>query len=149
MKEKENFITRGHCKWWLYDKNLKLKISGEEWNTIPDAGLNVLANRMSGTVTKGVPSYIAVGTGTQDTPTTATTLKTELTRIAVTSNIQTDNKITVKATFSPTVGTGTLTEKGIFNDVTAGDMITYNTFNVTKEAVDTLILEWDITFSRS
>jgi hypothetical protein len=58
------------------------------------------------------------------------------------------NTVSYQAVFGPGIGTGSLTEAGIFNASTAGTMICRTVFPVfTKEASDALTINWDITIN--
>jgi len=56
------------------------------------------------------------------------------------------NVVTYKRTFAATEGTGTVTEAGIFNNATVGDMMLYDDgINFGKGAADSLALTWTFT----
>jgi hypothetical protein len=64
-------------------------------------------------------------------------------------NVTADN-ITYEATFTPGQGTAVLVEAGIFNSasVSTGAMLCRTTFPiVTKEADDTIIIQWTVTIA--
>lgn len=66
-------------------------------------------------------------------------------------NITTDS-ITYEATFSPGEGTGVIVEAGIFNAATVGTgtMLCRTTYPiVTKEASDSVIIQWTVTIAAS
>lgn len=110
-------------------------------NTVTTAGKAVLADRLLAAPTLGVPTHIAVGTGTP----AATLLGAEIARIALGTKTRSTNVVTMTATFAAGTGTGALTEAGIF------DVVTANTVNmhlsasyavINKAAGDTLDVTW-------
>lgn len=97
-------------------------------------------------------SHMAIGTGTTAADATDTALETELDRNTLSSKTQgigTDaNKVTYVADWAAGDGTGAITEAGIFNSASAGDMLCRSVFAVkNKAAGDTLTLTWILTFS--
>jgi len=78
--------------------------------------------------------------------------KTELKKIATNRDDPNtvDNVITYVATYAPGVGTGAITEAGIFNDSAAntGDLLCRTTFLVVNKAIDdSMVITWTITIS--
>ena len=64
-----------------------------------------------------------------------------------TAAVNVDN-ITYEATFNPGQGTGALVEAGIFNGATGGVMLCRTQFPiVTKEADDTIIIQWTVSIA--
>jgi hypothetical protein len=58
----------------------------------------------------------------------------------------TTNNVAYVATFPAGTGTGAVTEAGLFNDGTAGDMLCRTVFSViNKGAADTLGVTWTVT----
>lgn len=142
----------------LFGVDLKIPFITGKWtferathNTIPDVGLAVAAKRLGG-ITEDAVSHMAIGTGT---PTT-TALGAEITtgggaRAAVTPTSQTttvtgDTIRSVK-TFSFT-SSFAVTEEGLFNAATAGDMIASQNFSAINVANgDSLQITHDIVMS--
>lgn len=105
--------------------------------TITGVGDGVIANRINGGGT--IPRYIAWGTGTQATPKTATTLSAETTttndpgyaRVAGTTSLVTTTYTndTFQVVGTLTAGAAlTITETGLFDAVTVGNMFLYGSF---------------------
>lgn len=117
-------------------------------NTVVTAGKNVIADRMKLAPSKGAMSYMAVGSGAAAVAPTDTTLGTEITRVGLGSTVVSGAVITYTASFGPGVGTGSLTEAGLFNAATAGDMLARTNFGViTKDALSTLTVTWTVTIN--
>jgi len=117
-------------------------------NLVVTAGKNVIADRMKGTPAKAAMSHAAVGTGATAPAAGDTTLGTEVggSRTALTSTNVAGAVITYAASLGPGVGTGALTEAGLFNASSAGDMLARTTFSViNKAAGDTLSITWNVT----
>lgn len=118
-------------------------------NLVVSTGLDFIASRMKD-VTDDAMSYMAIGTGTTAAAAGDTTLGTELDRNALTSTTVTGNEIAYVASWGAGDGTGAVTEAGIFNAASAGDMLARTVFSVVnKGANDTLSITWTITLSAS
>lgn len=118
-------------------------------NLVVNTGLDFIASRMKDT-TDDAMSYMAIGTGTTAAAAGDTTLGTELDRNALTSTTVTGNEIAYVASWGAGDGTGAVTEAGIFNAASAGDMLARTVFSVVnKGANDTLSITWTITLSAS
>lgn len=116
-------------------------------NLVVDSGLDFIASRMQG-VTDAVMSHMAVGTGTTAADAADTTLETEAARVALFATTVTDNAVAYVATYPAGTGTGALTEAGIFNDATAGEMLCRTVFSViNKGAADSMTVTWTVTIS--
>lgn len=117
-------------------------------NTIVTAGKNELASLITGSGT--VFGYMAVGTGTTSVAAGDTTLETELDRNATTvsGGTATNNTIEFETVWNAGDGTGAITEAGIFNASSSGDMLARTTFSaVNKSASDILTITWTVTIS--
>jgi len=117
-------------------------------NTIVTAGKNELASLITGNGT--VFGYMAVGTGTTAVVAGDTTLETELDRNAMTvsGGTATNNTIEFETVWNSGDGTGAITEAGIFNASSSGDMLARTTFSaVNKSSSDILTITWTVTIS--
>ena len=117
-------------------------------NTIVTAGKNELASLITGNGTAF--GYMAVGTGTTSVVAGDTTLETELDRNATTvsGGTATSNTIEYETVWNAGDGTGSITEAGIFNAASSGDMLARTTFSaVNKSASDILTITWTVTIS--
>lgn len=114
-------------------------------NLVVSTGLGFIASRMKD-ATAVVMSHMAVGSGTGAAAAGNTGLGTELNRVALTSTTVTANAIAYTASFGPAVGTGAITEAGLFNAGTNGTMLCRTVFSVVnKEAGDTMVITWTVT----
>ena len=116
-------------------------------NLVVTVGKGYIASRMAGTAAT-VMSHMAIGSGITAPVIGNTTMETSLARVALTSFTATLAVVTAVASFGAGVGTGSITEAGIFNDATTGTMLCHTTFPlVTKEAGDSIAITWAITVS--
>ena len=114
-------------------------------NLVVGVGLNFIASRMRD-ASSAVMSHMAIGSGNSPAAGGNTALGTELGRVALTSTTVTNNAVAFVATFGAGVGTGAVTEAGIFNASTAGTMLCRTVFSVVnKEATDTMAITWTVT----
>jgi hypothetical protein len=122
-----------------------VKDSRELDNLIVQVGKNYLAGGVIGALSQPF-SYMALGTGTVAASLGDTTLGAELTRQSFTTASVSTNIATVSTTFGAGVGTGALTEAGIFNAAAAGVMLSRVVFSVVNKAsTDALTITWAIT----
>jgi len=139
---------KGHVKFELFDKNGNLKDLVEIDNTVSSVGKNMIADQILASPTIAKPGWMEVGTGTP----AATKLGAYIagSRTAFSSKTRNDNVVTMITTFAAGVGTGAITEAGVFNVVTedTADMILYTNFAViNKAATDSLTITWTLTIS--
>lgn len=147
----ENLNVRGDLSIVLRDANGNVKDSREVNNLVVNAGLAYAISRMVGTA-KAVMSHMAVGSGTTAAAGTQTDLVAILgSRKALTSTTisgTNNEKVVYVASFAAGESTGAVTEAGIFNAGSAGDMLCRTVFSVVnKGADDTLAITWTITLS--
>jgi hypothetical protein len=148
----EQIQARGYVEFELRDENGNLKQSGTS-NTIVNIGKGYIAQRLLST---GAPAAIGwIGVGTASTAVTATdsALGAALgSRVATSApsastTTLTNDTISVAATFGAGIGTGAITEAGLFNAATstANDMMARTVFSViNKGAADTLTVTWKL-----
>ena len=118
----------------------------ETHNLVVTAGKNWVADRMNDVNTK--MSHMAIGTGASSAAPADTTLGTQLDRNALSSTTVTGNKIAYACTWAAGDGTGGITEAGIFDAATGGDMLARTVFSiVNKGAADSMTITWTITVS--
>ena len=116
-------------------------------NLVVTDGKEFVASRMKDT-TKAVMSHMAIGTGTTAAAAGNTTLVTELDRNALTSTTVTNNAVAYVATYAAGDGTGAITEAGLFNASSGGDMLCRTVFDVVnKNSADSMTITWTITVS--
>ena len=118
----------------------------ETENLVVTAGKNWVADRMNNANT--VMTHMAVGTGTTAAAAGNTALVTETDRNALTSTTVTDNAVAYVATWAAGDATAALTEAGIFDAASSGDMLARTVFSVVnKGAADSMTITWTITVS--
>lgn len=149
----ENLKLTGNLSIVLKDKNGNVKDSREVKNLVVNAGLAYIASRMVGT-SKAVMSHMALGAGTTAPAAGQTDLISPLgSREAIDStSIAGDNneKVVYVASFEAGDATGAVTEAGIFNASTFGDMLCRTVFAVVNKAADdTMSVTWTISLSAS
>jgi hypothetical protein len=120
-------------------------------NLVVNSGLAFIISRMVGT-SKSVMSHMAVGEGTTAASAGDTALETQLgSRVTLDSATiagSNNEKVVYVATFGTGVSTGPVTEAGIFNAGTSGDMLCRTVFAVVNKAADdTMEITWTITLS--
>ena len=122
------------------------EIVQETENLVVTAGKNWVADRMNNANT--VMTHMAVGTGTTVAAAGNTALVTETDRNALTSTTVTANAVAYVATWAAGDATAALTEAGIFDAASSGDMLARTVFSVVnKGAADSMTITWTITVS--
>ena len=115
-------------------------------NLVVTAGKNWVADRMNDANT--VMTHMALGTGTNAAAAGDTTLQTAIDRNALTSTTVSTNTVAYAATWAAGDGTGAITEAGIFDAASSGDMLARTVFSVVnKGASDSITITWTITIS--
>lgn len=118
------------------------------YNTVTNNGKNGIADQILAAPTLGKPTHMAIGTGTNGTPASATQLTTELDRNALTSKTRSGAVVTMVGDWAAGDGTGALTEAGVLTASSGGDLWLYTTFPVVnKGANDALQITWTLTIS--
>ena len=127
-------------------------------NVITDVGLACMIRLIFSGLTEDKFGYIAIGTGTTAESTTDTALEAEIARKAATVS-QTTTSVSgdtalLEATFSSAdglTGTSNVSETGIFNASTGGDMLARKTFSAVPldwDAGDSLTIRYYVQMSR-
>ena len=147
----EQLKLAGQLSIVLTGKDGQVKDSREVKNLVVNSGLAYIINRMTGT-DKAVISHMALGAGTTPAAAGQTDLVTLLgAREALDSTtILGDNneKVRYVCSFEAGDATGAVTEAGIFNASTGGDMLCRTVFDVVNKAADdTMTVTWTITLS--
>ena len=115
-------------------------------NLVVTAGKEWVADRMNDANT--VMTHMALGTGTTPAAAGDTTLDSELDRNTLSSTTVSTNTIAYGCTWPAGDGTGAITEAGLFDAVTAGDMLARTVFSVVnKGSSDSITITWTITIS--
>jgi hypothetical protein len=151
MLTNETLKMVGQVNLVLKDKDGNVKEEREIKNLVVNTGLAFIISRMAGT-TKAVMSHMALGSSTTAAAAAQTDLISMLgareaidtTTISGTNN----EKIVYVSSFEAGDATGAVTEAGIFNAATAGDMLCRTVFPViNKQADDTMAITWTLTLS--
>ncbi len=146
----EQLKLRGDLNIKVLDAEGKVKEERDEKNLVVTAGLTFICSRMAGTA-KNVMSHMALGTGN----TAAGASQTDLvsitgSRVSLDSSTPSTSSIVYVATFGPGVSSGAITEAGIFNASTSGDMLCRTVFSVVNKAAgDTMVITWTISLTAS
>lgn len=145
----DNIKTKGTLTLVLTDENGNVK-QQDEHNLVVSTGLAYIASRMKD-ATATAMSHMAVGAGAAAAAAANAALGSELGRVALTSTTivttsVTNDAVQYVATFPAGTGTGAITEAGIFNAPSAGQMLCRTVFAViNKGALDTLTITWKVT----
>lgn len=118
-------------------------------NLVVSVGKTFIASRMASN-TDVVMSHLAIGNGAVAAAVSDTTLGTELARVSLNVNGGTPsaNTINYSANVGAGVGTGAVTEAGVFNDTSAGTMLCRTVFPVVnKLAGDSIAISWTISIT--
>ena len=117
----------------------------EEWevdNTVTAAGKAGIADQILLSPTLAKATHMAIGTGSPG----ASALGIELDRNALTGKTRSTNIVTFTCTWAAGDGTGTLTEAGVFDAASAGNMWLSASYTAKpKGALDTLTATWTLT----
>jgi len=116
-------------------------------NLVVTDGKEYVASRMKDT-TKAAMSHMAIGTGSTAAAAGNSALGGEADRQALTSTTVSGAVVTYVATFGPGNGTGAITEAGLFNASSSGDMLCRTVFAVVnKGGSDSMTITWSVTVS--
>ena len=149
----ENLKLSGQLNIVLKDKAGNVKEERELKNLVVNAGLAYIASRMTGTA-KSVMSHMGLGSGS----TAAAAADTDLGSLlgsrevldSTTISGTNDEKVVYVSSFEAGDATGAVTEAGIFNAASGGDMLCRTVFSVVNKAADdTMSVTWTITLSAS
>jgi hypothetical protein len=116
-------------------------------NLVVTAGKNWVIDRMKDANT--VMTHMELGTGTTAAAAGDTALETIISssRTSLTTTTS-GTSITYTCTFAAGTGTGAVTEAGIFDATTGGDMLARTAFAVVnKGASDSMTITWTVTIS--
>jgi len=145
---KDSLAPRVNMKLELFDEHGNLKDIREVHNTVTTAGKYGAADQILASPTLAKPGWMELGTGTPG----GTLLGAYISgsRTALDSKTRNNAVVTMITTFGAGVGTGAITEAGVF------DVVTQNTVNmwlsasfsvINKAAGDSLVVTWTLTFA--
>ena len=141
----ESINVKGNLEVILLDENGNQKDYRKVNNLVVAVGKDTIASRMVGNTT-AIMSHMAIGSSNTAATTSQTALGTELGRSALDSTTRSANTITYVATFGAGTGTGSITEAGILNAASSGNLLCRTVFGVvTKSASDTIVITWNVT----
>ena len=146
--EKENLNLKANVKIELLNAAGQVKDVREIHNTVTNAGKYGIADQILGSPTLAKVGWCEVGTGTGGT--TKLTSYISGSRTAFTSKTRSNGVVTMITDFAAGVGTGAITEAGLFDVVTQDtvNMWCYSSFTaINKGASDTLKITWTLTVS--
>ena len=149
----ENLKLSGQLNIVLKDKAGNVKDEREIKNLVVNKGLEYIASRMKD-ASKSVMSHMGLGSGTTAAAASQTDLVTLLgAREALDSTTisgSNNEKVVYVSAFEAGDATGAVTEAGIFNASSGGDMLCRTVFSVVNKAADdTMSVTWTITLSAS
>jgi hypothetical protein len=139
---------KGQLTLTLLDASGNVKSCSNIDNLVVTTGKNLIASRIAGN-TDSVVTHMALGTGSVAPLIANTTLGAEIvgsrTALSVSGGTPTNNIVICAAEFGPGVGTGAITESGLFNASSGGSMMSRTTFDpVNKDVSDTLNISWSL-----
>ena len=138
----DNFNMIGHLSISINDEVVQ-----EVPNLVVTDGKEYVASRMKDT-TKAAMSHMAIGTVSTAAAASDSALGGQANREVLTSATVTGTTITYIATFGAGSGTGAITEAGLFNASSAGDMLCRTVFAViNKGQNDAMTISWSVTVS--
>ena len=138
----DNFQMTGHLSIAINDAVVQ-----EVPNLVVTDGKEFVASRMKDT-TKAAMSHMAIGTGSTAAAAADSALGSQADRNALTSSVVSGAAVTYVATFAAGEGTGAITEAGLFNAASAGDMLCRTVFAVVnKGSSDSMTITWTVTVS--
>ena len=149
----ENLKLSGQLNIVLKDKAGNIKDKREVKNLVVNKGLEYITSRMKD-ASKSVMSHMGLGSGTTAAAASQTDLVTLLgSREALDSTTisgSNNEKVVYVSAFEAGDATGAVTEAGIFNAASGGDMLCRTVFSVVNKAADdTMSVTWTITLSAS
>lgn len=116
-------------------------------NLVVTDGKEFVAARMKD-ATVSAMSHMAIGTGSTAAAAGDTALGSEADRNALTATSVSGAAVTYTCTFAAGEGTGAITEAGLFNASSAGDMLCRTVFAVVnKGASDQMSISWVVSVS--
>tara|TARA_B110000238_G_scaffold52296_1_gene57074 strand:- start:339 stop:764 length:426 start_codon:yes stop_codon:yes gene_type:complete len=138
----DNFQMTGHLAIAINDEVVQ-----EVPNLVVTDGKEFVASRMKDT-TKAAMSHMGIGTGSTAAAAGDSALGSQADRNALTSTTVSGAAVTYLASFGAGEGTGAITEAGLFNAASAGDMLCRTVFAVVnKGSSDSMTITWTVTVS--
>lgn len=149
MQTVEHLKASGDLRILLIGPDGAIKEDRDLKNLVVTTGLNYITSRMKD-ATATAMTHMSLGTGSTGALLADGTLGIEISgsRVGLISTTVSTNTITYIATFGAGVGSGAVTESGIFNASTGGTMLCRTVFAVVnKQAGDSMTVTWTVTVS--
>lgn len=141
----ESLILHSNVNYKLFDEDGLLKQEENVHNLICTAGKDKLVATSSMKYIKDF-AYIAIGTNATAANAADTTLGTETARSLATLSNPDAHTYQAQVTFAAGTGTGTVTESGLLDAASTGNLLTHQVFSgIAKAAGDSLQVTWSIT----
>ena len=138
----DNFQMTGHLAIAINDEVVQ-----EVPNLVVTDGKEFVASRMKDT-TKAAMSHMGIGTGSTAAAAANSALGSQADRNALTSTTVSGAAVTYLASFGAGEGTGAITEAGLFNASSSGDMLCRTVFAVVNKGQnDAMSITWTVTVS--
>ena len=152
MQTQESIKVTGKLSIVVRDESGAVKDQRDINNLVVTTGKTFIASSLLKTTTNSpaAMSHMAVGTGATAAAAGDTALGAEIaaSRTALGTATSSGAVVTYAATFAAGVGTGAVTEAGIFNASSAGTMMCRTVFSVVnKGANDSMTITWTVTIS--
>ena len=142
MEATDALQIHGHFHAVLRGPDGEIKDEWECENTVTTAGKQGLADQALASPTLNKPTHMGLGTGSPG----ATALGTEIDRNALATKTRSGAVITMTANWAAGDATGALTEAGVFDAASTGNMWLSASYAVkNKGADDTLAVTWTLT----
>ncbi len=130
---------------------LSIALNNEVIREIPNLvvtdGKEYVASRIKDATTTAM-SHMAIGTGSTAAAAGDSALGGEAGRVSLTSTTVSNAEVAYVATFPAGTGTGAITEAGILNASSAGDLLCRTVFSVVnKGSADAMTITWTVTVS--
>lgn len=146
MKFNEKLQLKFNVLLEFFDKNGKRKHFIRVHNTVTSSGKEGVLDQILDTPTLAKPSHMELGSGTGGTLKLASYIAGS--RTAFDSKTRSGNIVTMITTFPEGVGTGYLTEAGVFDSASEDSVNMWVYVNFTSQrklATDTLVITWTLT----
>lgn len=154
MKTSSRVRPRGEVHIVVRGPDGKIKHDSLHKNIVVDAGLTLLANRLTDASPDSgcLINYVATGTGVTAPNASDTQLQTENARKLVLSRTNDGTTAAISTTFGAgEVPTSTIKELGLFIDGSAGantgTLLAHVADNFAVTALDSVFIDWRITFA--
>lgn len=146
MSKRDIIFPKMNVMMLLIGPNGEIKEIRKGKNMVVITGLNHIADQLSSSPGEAVMTAMRVGTGTTATSAATTTLQTYAGSATLDSRTDSGAVVTYVATLAAGVGTGALTEAGIFNAALVMlCRIVYAVIN--KGSLDSLVITWTCTIA--